>query len=71
MLILFLAANTAFADFPQIIFLPSKGQFLPRQFTQLGDRLVFSNGIIALAFFSSLLIIVFHGSVHHLIPLYP
>ncbi len=70
MLILFLAANTAFADFPRLSFFLAKDKFLPRQFTQLGDRLVFSNGIIALAFFSSLLIIVFHGSVHHLIPLY-
>ncbi|MBN2367983.1 APC family permease, partial [Candidatus Woesearchaeota archaeon] len=70
MLILVLAANTSFADFPRLCFFLAKDKFLPRQFLQLGDRLVFSNGIMFLGIASSLLIILFGGSVHHLIPLY-
>ncbi|MCM2325999.1 MAG: APC family permease, partial [Candidatus Woesearchaeota archaeon] len=70
MMILFLAANTSFADFPRLCYFHARDGFMPRQFTQLGDRLVYTYGIIFLAFFSSLLIIGFHGSVHMLIPLY-
>ncbi len=70
MLILFLAANTGFADFPRLCFFLARDKFLPRQFTNLGERLVFSNGIILLGFSSITLIILFQGSVHLLIPLY-
>ncbi|MEK6916219.1 MAG: APC family permease [Nanoarchaeota archaeon] len=70
MLILFLAANTSFADFPRLCFFLAKDKYLPNQFKQLGDRLVFSTGIIFLGVAASLLIIFFGGSVHHLIPLY-
>ncbi len=70
MMILFLAANTSFADFPRLCYFHARDGFMPRQFTQLGDRLVFTHGIIFLAFFSSLLLIIFKGSVHMLIPLY-
>ena len=70
MLILVLAANTGFADFPRLCYFLAKDKFLPRQFTHLGERLVFSNGIILLGLVSSLLIIIFKGNVHYLIPLY-
>lgn len=70
MLILFLAANTAFADFPRLCYFLARDRFLPKQFMQLGDRLVFSNGIILLALASASMIIIFSGSVHSLIPLY-
>ncbi|NTV24494.1 MAG: amino acid permease [Nanoarchaeota archaeon] len=70
MMILFLAANTSFADFPRLCYFHARDGFMPRQFTQLGDRLVFTHGIIFLAFFSSLLIVLFQGSVHMLIPMY-
>jgi amino acid transporter len=70
MLILFLAANTSYADFPRLCFFLAKDRFLPNQFKQLGDRLVFSNGIIFLGMAASGLIIMFHGDVHSLIPLY-
>jgi amino acid transporter len=70
MLILVLAANTSFADFPRLSSFIAADHFLPRQLTRHGDRLVFSNGIIALAVLSSLLVIVFKASVTNLIPLY-
>lgn len=69
-LILFLAANTSFADFPRVCSLLAKDRFLPRQFASLGDRLVFSNGIVILGLLSALLIIIFRGTTHYLIPLY-
>ena len=68
--ILILAANTAFAGFPRLASLLARDRFLPRQLTNLGDRLVFSNGIILLAVFSSLLIWAFRGDTSRLIPLY-
>jgi hypothetical protein len=68
--ILVMAANTAFADFPRLANLQAGDGFLPRQLTQLGDRLVFQNGIIALGAIASVLIIIFHGTVDRLIPLY-
>ncbi|PIY59825.1 amino acid permease, partial [Candidatus Woesearchaeota archaeon CG_4_10_14_0_8_um_filter_47_5] len=70
MLILILAANTSYADFPRLCFFLAKDKFMPNQFRQLGSRLVFSNGIIFLGLAASFLVIVFQGSVHHLIPLY-
>jgi amino acid transporter len=68
--ILVLAANTAFADFPRLSSLLARDRFLPRQFANRGDRLVFSNGILILAVFSGLLVIVFGGDTSRLIPLY-
>lgn len=68
--ILILAANTSFADFPRLSSLLARDRFLPRQFATRGDKLVFSNGIIILAIFSSLLVIVFGGDTSRLIPLY-
>jgi len=70
MLILVLAANTAFADFPRLAFFMARDGFLPRQFGSRGDRLVFSNGVIILGLAAALLITIFGGSTHALIPLY-
>lgn len=70
MAILFLAANTAFADFPRLASIMARDGYLPRQLTHRGDRLVFSNGIIILAAFASLLLIGFGGLTNALIPLY-
>jgi amino acid transporter len=68
--ILVLAANTAFADFPRLSSLLARDRFLPRQFANRGDKLVFSNGIIILAVFSSILVFAFSGDTSRLIPLY-
>jgi amino acid transporter len=68
--ILILAANTAYADFPRLSSIIAKDGFLPRQFANRGDRLVFSNGVLFLAAVASLLIIVFDGDISALIPLY-
>jgi len=70
LLILLLAANTAYADFPRLANFLAQDGYLPRQLTSLGDRLVFSNGILALSGFAGLLLIAFNGSVTRLIPLY-
>lgn len=69
-LILILAANTAYADFPRLASFMARDGFLPRQLNNRGDRLVFSNGIFFLGLVSFLLIIIFKGRVHALIPLY-
>jgi amino acid transporter len=69
-LILVLAANTSFADFPRLASLLARDRFLPRQFANRGDKLVFSNGIVILALFSSVLVIAFGGDTSRLIPLY-
>ena len=69
-IILVMAANTAFADFPRLSALHAGDGFLPRQFTFRGSRLVFSRGIIVLAGIAGLLVIVFQASVTKLIPLY-
>jgi amino acid transporter len=68
--ILIMAANTAFADFPRLSALVAKDGFLPRQLNFRGSRLVYSNGILTLAVIASILIIVFNASVTLLIPLY-
>ncbi len=68
--ILILAANTAFADFPRVSSILGNDGFLPRQLANRGDRLVFSNGIIALAGVASVLIVAFGGQTSALIPLY-
>jgi amino acid transporter len=70
MLILVLAANTAYADFPRLASIVARDRYLPRQFMNQGDRLAFSNGIVALSAFASALIVVFAGDTHALIPLY-
>jgi amino acid transporter len=70
MLILVIAANTSFADFPRLSSFMARDRFMPRQFASRGDRLAFSNGIIILAVLSALLLIVFHAETHALIPLY-
>jgi len=70
LLILVLAANTSYADFPRLASFHAGDKFLPRQLTRHGDRLVFSNGIIILSILASVLVIVFKASVTRLIPLY-
>jgi amino acid transporter len=68
--ILVLAANTSFADFPRLSSLLARDRFLPRQFANRGDKLVFSNGIMILAVFSGILVVAFGGDTSRLIPLY-
>ncbi|MFM9137046.1 MAG: APC family permease, partial [Actinomycetota bacterium] len=68
--ILVLAANTAYADFPRLSSIIAKDNYLPRQFMNRGDRLVFSNGVIFLGLAASLLVWSFGGLVNLLIPLY-
>ena len=70
MLILVLAANTAFADFPRLANFHADDNFLPRQFTTRGHRLVFSNGIIALSVAAAALVVLFKADVTKLIPFY-
>ena len=70
LLILLLAANTAYADFPRLAAFLAQDGFLPRQLASLGDRLVFSNGIFALSGCAALLLVIFNASVTRLIPLY-
>src|SRR5690606_2526684 len=68
--ILILAANTAFAGFPQLSSNIARDGFLPRQLANRGDRLVFSNGVLILSGMAALLIVVFKADVSALIPLY-
>jgi hypothetical protein len=70
MMILAVAANTSFAGFPRLAAILAGDGFLPRQLTSLGDRLVFSNGIVALSIATGLLILLFGGNSHALIPLF-
>lgn len=70
LLILLLAANTSYADFPRLSYFLAKDGFLPRQLALLGDRLVYSNGIILLSLCAAVLVIVFKGQVNAIIPLY-
>ncbi|HCZ33169.1 MAG TPA: APC family permease [Holophagaceae bacterium] len=70
MLILMLAANTAFAGFPRLAAMMARDGFLPRQFASQGDRLVFSNGIFILCLLSAALVWLFNAKEHHLLPLY-
>lgn len=69
-LILLLAANTAYAGFPLLASLLAKDGYLPRQLSNLGDRLAFTNGIIALSGLAAFLLVIFEGNPHHLVPLY-
>lgn len=70
MLILLLAANTSYADFPRLSSLLSRDRFMPRQFASQGDRLVYSNGVLILSGFAILLLVIFGGETHALLPLY-
>jgi amino acid transporter len=69
-LILVLAANTAYADFPRLASLLARDEYAPKQFAFRGERLAFSNGILILGGLSALLILVFGGSTEALLPLY-
>ena len=68
--ILIMAANTAFADFPRLGALIAKDGFIPRQLAYRGSRLVYSRGIVTLAIIASVLMVIFNASVTRLIPLY-
>src|SRR5205823_2858019 len=68
--VLVLAANTAYADFPRLASFLARDRFAPKQFANLGDKLVFNNGIVLLGVFAALLIVVKQGLVDALIPLY-
>ena len=68
--ILILAANTAYQDFPRLVSILAQDRFMPRQFMNRGDRLVFSNGVVILALLASLLIVVFDANLNSLIQLY-
>jgi len=68
--ILVLAANTSYADFPRLSSILARDRFLPKQFANLGDKLVFNNGILVLGVFAAILIVAKNGSVDLLIPLY-
>jgi amino acid transporter len=70
MLILAVAANTSFAGFPRLAAILADDGFLPRQLKNLGDRLVFANGILFLSVATGILIFLFHGDSHSLIPLF-
>ncbi len=70
LLILLLAANTSFADFPRLCYFLARDGFCPRQLSLLGDRLVYSNGIILLSLCAAVLVIIFRAEVNAIIPLY-
>lgn len=70
MLILVLAANTAYADFPRLASILARDRYVPRQFMNQGDRLAFSNGIVGLSIFAGILLALYGGDTHSLIPLY-
>ncbi|HEX9775548.1 MAG TPA: APC family permease [Actinomycetota bacterium] len=69
-LILVLAANTAYQDFPRLSSILAKDRFMPRQFFNRGDRLVFSNGILVLSILAGLLLVAFDADLNRLIQLY-
>ena len=69
-LILVLAANTAFNDFPRLLFFLARDRYAPRLFTRLGDRLAYSNGVIVLAVAAAVLLVAFNGQTDRLIALY-
>lgn len=70
MLILVLAANTAYADFPRLASILAHDRYVPRQFMNQGDRLAFSNGIVGVSVLAAVLLVAFGGDTHALIPLY-
>jgi amino acid transporter len=69
-LLLVLAANTAFSDFPRLASILARDRYVPRVFQFRGDRLAFTGGIVMLALIAGVLIVAFEGSVTNLIPLY-
>ena len=69
-MILVLAANTSFADFPRLASFAAADNFMPRQLTKRGHRLVFSNGILSLATAAIVLVVITDAKVSRLIPLY-
>ncbi|HEX8229388.1 MAG TPA: APC family permease [Chloroflexia bacterium] len=69
-LILVLAANTAYADFPRLSYFMARDKFMPHQYSFRGDRLAFSWGIVTLAVLASVLVVVYNGDTSSLIPLY-
>jgi len=70
MLILMLAANTSFNGFPRLASILAQDRYMPRQFALVGDRLVYSNGIVILGLLSASLVVAFGGHTTRLIPLY-
>jgi amino acid transporter len=70
LLVLIVAANTSFTGFPRMAAIMAQDGFLPRQLRLLGDRLVFANGILLLSGLAGLLILIFAGDTHRLIPLF-
>ena len=68
--ILILAANTAYQGFPRLLAILAQDRFVARQFRNLGDRLVFSNGVVVLAVLAAILIVVFDANLDKLIQLY-
>ncbi|MEI7754709.1 MAG: APC family permease [Actinomycetota bacterium] len=68
--VLILAANTSYADYPRLSSIIAKDGYLPRQFSNRGDRLVFSNGILFLSLAAIALVVGFKGKIEALIPLY-
>ena len=70
MVILILAANSSFNGFPRLASILARDSYMPHQMSMMGDRLVFSNGVIILGVFSCLLIVLFNGDPPALIPLY-
>jgi len=69
-LILVLAANTSFSDFPRLLYFLARDNYAPHQFGRLGDRLAYSNGIVVLGLLAILLEVIFQAKVDALIPLY-
>src|SRR5207342_637514 len=67
--ILVLAANTSYQDFPRLSSILARDRFMPRQFANRGDRLVFSNGVVGLALFASVIIVAFNANLTQLIQL--
>lgn len=68
--VLLLAANTAYNDFPRVLFLMAKDRQAPRSFLRIGDRLTFSTGIVLLSLTSAVVYVVFSGNTSTLLPLY-
>src|SRR5258708_32843323 len=68
--LLVLAANTSYADFPRLSSIMARDRYLPRQLANRADKLVFANGIVIVGVFAAVLVLMFHGSVVKLLPLY-
>jgi amino acid transporter len=70
LLVLTVAANTSFMGFPRVASILARDSYMPRQLNLLGDRLVFSNGIVILSVVAGILVVIFQGDTHLLIPLF-